>query len=91
MKIEPVSKEGTESVHRVCATVFISHASRERFLASDVCAALEKEGISCWMAPRDVMAGRPYSGQITEAIRDARVLLLILSRESNFMGPKVSP
>jgi hypothetical protein len=35
------------------------------------------------MAPRDVQGGRPYSGQITQAIREARVLLLVLSQASN--------
>jgi TIR domain len=33
--------------------------------------------------PRDVQGGRPYSGQITQAIRETRVLLLILSEAAN--------
>ncbi len=47
--------------------------------ADAVCAALEAENVSCWIAPRDVAGGRPYSGQITQAIRESRVLLLILT------------
>ena len=48
-----------------------------------ICAALETENIGCWIAPRDVAGGRPYSGQITQAIREARVLLLILTGAAN--------
>jgi TIR domain len=63
--------------------VFISHSSDDNTAAEGVCAALEAAGIRCWIAPRDVMAGRPYSGQITEAIRRAEILLLVLSDASN--------
>ena len=63
--------------------VFISYASENKTVADAVCAALEAEDINCWIAPRDVQAGRPYSGQITQAIREARILLLILTRASN--------
>ncbi len=52
-------------------------------MADAVCAGLEAENIGCWMAPRDVQGGRPYSGQITQAIRETRVLLLILSEAAN--------
>jgi hypothetical protein len=63
--------------------VFISHSSDESPAAEGVCVALEAAGIHCWIAPRDVLAGRPYSGQITEAIRRAEILLLVLSQASN--------
>jgi hypothetical protein len=63
--------------------VFISHSSDDSSAAEGVCVALEAAGIPCWIAPRDVLAGRPYSGQITEAIRRAEVLLLVLSQVSN--------
>jgi hypothetical protein len=63
--------------------VFISHSSDESPAAGGVCVALEAAGIHCWIAPRDVLAGRPYSVQITEAIRRAEILLLVLSQASN--------
>jgi hypothetical protein len=63
--------------------VFVSYSSDDEELVGAVCSALEAEAIHCWMAPRDVQGGRPYSGQITQAIREARVLLLILSKASN--------
>ena len=63
--------------------VFVSYSSDDEGIAGAVCAALEAEAIRCWMAPRDFQGGRPYPGQITQAIREARVLLLVLSQASN--------
>jgi len=48
-------------------------------MVSQICSALEKGGIRCWMAPRDIQPGRVYSGAITEAIGEARVALLIVT------------
>src|SRR3984885_4029604 len=63
--------------------VFISYSTEDQTIANAVCAALEVQNIGCWIAPRDVQGGRPYSGQVTQAIREARVLLLVLSKASN--------
>jgi hypothetical protein len=63
--------------------VFISHSTNNRPVANAVCAALEREGIRCWIAPRDVMPGRSYSGEITRAIQQSRAFVLIFSEFSN--------
>ncbi len=63
--------------------VFISYSSEDKAVAFDACRALESAGLTCWIAPRDVMAGRPYSGQIIEAIRRAQAFVLVLSRKSD--------
>src|SRR5436190_7354827 len=63
--------------------VFISHSTNNRSVANAVCAALERDGIRCWIAPRDVMPGRPYSGEITRAIQQSRAFVLIFSEHSN--------
>jgi TPR repeat protein/serine/threonine protein kinase len=63
--------------------VFVSYSSDDEEVAGAVCSALEAGAIHCWMASRDVQVERPYSGQITQAIREARVLLLVLSKASN--------
>jgi serine/threonine protein kinase len=62
---------------------FISYAHEDQTVAEAVRDALEEGGILCWIAPRDVKGGRPYSGQITQAIREAQVLVLVLSSTSN--------
>src|SRR5213075_1051262 len=63
--------------------VFISHSSSNRTIANAVCAALESIGIRCWIAPRDVLPGRSYSGEITRAIQQSRAFVLIFSEHSN--------
>ena len=63
--------------------VFISHSSNNRTVANAVCAALESIGVRCWIAPRDVLPGRSYSGEITRAIQQSRAFVLIFSEHSN--------
>ena len=63
--------------------VFISHSTNNRPVANAVCAALESAAIRCWIAPRDVLPGRSYSGEITRAIQQSRAFVLIFSEQSN--------
>jgi hypothetical protein len=61
------------------AIVFISYASEDKTVADAVCVALEKAGVGCWIAPRDVVPGESYAGAIVHAIDSAKLLVLILS------------
>ena len=63
--------------------VFISHSAQDKSVAEEVCAALEKSGVTCWVAPRDVRPGRSFPGEITRAIQQSKVMVLIFSRHSN--------
>jgi serine/threonine-protein kinase len=63
--------------------VFISHAGDDANVAVEVCALLEKRGLKCWMAPRDVAAGSVWDEAILDAIETSRVFLLILSKSAN--------
>src|SRR5260221_11606498 len=63
--------------------VFISYSNEDKAVADAACAALEAEDIRCWIAPSDVHGCRPYSGPITQAIREARLLRLILTGASS--------
>jgi hypothetical protein len=63
--------------------VFISHSSLDKLAADAVCHGLEARGIRCWMAPRDQIAGRAYGEQITSAISDAQVMVLVFSQNVN--------
>lgn len=63
--------------------VFLSHSAQNRDVAEAVCAALEKAAIRCWVAPRDVRPGRTFPGEITRAIQQSKVMLLIFSGHSN--------
>ena len=62
--------------------VFISHSSQDRAIGEAACAALEKAGHRCWIAPRDIMPGEDYGEAIVDAIRASRIFLLIVSAAS---------
>lgn len=63
--------------------VFISHSAQDKDVAETICGALEEAAIRCWVAPRDVRAGRSFPGEITRAIQQSKVMLLIFSKHSN--------
>lgn len=63
--------------------VFISHSAQDKKSAETICAALEQNGIACWVAPRDVRPGKSFPGEITRAIQQCKVMLLIFSQASN--------
>jgi hypothetical protein len=63
--------------------VFISYAVEDREVADKVCDALERGGIRCWIAPRDVPVGADYEEAIMDGITSSRLLVLVLSAHSN--------
>lgn len=63
--------------------VFISYASTNHTLAEEVLGFLETRGFPCWIAPRNVRAGRDYGEEIITAIEDSAVVVLILSDDAN--------
>jgi hypothetical protein len=50
---------------------FISYAGEDRVIAEAACHALEARGIRCWMAPRDLLAGKDYPEAIIDGINGA--------------------
>src|ERR1700730_4643456 len=52
--------------------VFISYASQDAAVAGALVEALERHGVGCWIAPRDVKAGALYADAIVRAISGAR-------------------
>lgn len=63
-------------------TIFLSHSSRDARFAHELCRLLEDQGISCWMAPRDVPKGAEWDAVIPEAIDNSPGFLLLLSVNS---------
>jgi len=63
--------------------VFISYSSADKKIADATCANLESKGIRCWIAPRDVIPGKNYQGEIIDAIDNAHIMVLIFSSNSN--------
>ena len=44
---------------------------------------LENEGIRCWIAPRDVTPGQTWGEAIVDAIESSKIMVMILSDNSN--------
>jgi len=63
--------------------VFISYSKKDKTVADAVCGTLEKRGIRCWIAPRDVPPGKSWPAAIVEAISNSKVFVLVFSNGSN--------
>jgi hypothetical protein len=63
--------------------VFVSYSSADGAAAEVVCQSLEARGLKCWIAPRDQVAGIPYGQQITAAIKQAKVMVMLFSEQVN--------
>lgn len=80
---EGVRKAGNEK-NEDCKDkyIFISYSSKERETAEMIRDALEKSGISCWMAPESIPTGSEYTEAIVDAIENSSGFLLVLSEDS---------
>jgi TIR domain len=63
--------------------VFISHSSKDKAIAGEICNHLESEGIKCWIAPRDIEAGSDWTTGIMRGIAACRILVLVFSAQAN--------
>ena len=63
--------------------VFVSHSHQDAPAAELIVQALEKRGVTCWMAPRDVPPGGSYAESILNGIESASCFVLIYSQHSN--------
>jgi hypothetical protein len=64
-------------------SAFISYASANREKAEEICASLEKRGLVCWIAPRDIRAGREYGDEIILGLERSAAVVLVLSEAAN--------
>jgi hypothetical protein len=63
--------------------VFISHSSKDKTIADAICARLQEQNITCWIAHRDIVSSTEYAGAIVEAINESSVFVLVFSANSN--------
>ena len=62
--------------------VFISYASQDTVVADAVVLAIERQGLKCWVAPRDVTPGEFYADAIVRALNAARIFVLVLTENA---------
>ncbi|MFO7622199.1 MAG: TIR domain-containing protein [Bacteroidales bacterium] len=63
--------------------VFISYSSLDKTAADTVCSILEQNGISCWMAPRDITPGLDFAEAIIDGIKSSKLFILVYSSNSS--------
>jgi hypothetical protein len=63
--------------------IFISYSQPDRECAFELTNHLEANGISAWIAPRDVSPAAEWAEEIIDAIAAARVMVLVFSASSN--------
>ena len=63
--------------------VFVSYSADDKPSADAVVAGLERHGIRCWIAPRDIGVGKEYGAEIIGGILQCRIMVLIFSHHSN--------
>ncbi len=69
--------------HEDVRDVFVSYATEDQAIADDVRCHLEREGIPCWIAPRDIEPGDNFPAKIVHAIDRSRIFVLVLSTAAN--------
>jgi hypothetical protein len=60
--------------HTGTPDVFISYASQDASVADAVVKAFERQGLTCWIAPRNVTPGAFYGDEIVHAIDAAKAV-----------------
>jgi TPR repeat protein len=73
--------------------LFVSHVAEDRTAAMEIVGELERRGVPCWIAPRNVRPGRPFDDEIVDAIEDSRAMLLVFSdlcNESEYIRREVT-
>jgi len=77
-----MAEGGGEKAGGSTPDVFISYASLDSAVAETACESLEKAGVTCWVAPRDVTPGAFYGDEIVHAIDASKAIVLILSQNA---------
>jgi hypothetical protein len=63
--------------------VYLCYASHDKAAADAICAQLERDGVRCWIAPRDILPQQEWSQSIISALSAAKVFVLVFSSSAN--------
>ena len=63
--------------------IFICYAQEDKVIADAVCAELERRGLRCWYAARDVRQGEDEIAARARAVDDSRLLVLVFTEKVN--------
>lgn len=68
--------------------VFLSYSTSDKLQVLQIRNLLECSGVSCWMGSRNILGGNTFTEEITKAIDQCRVFVLVMSKaaqESNWV------
>lgn len=68
-------------IHNRKPDIFISYSSKDQEIADKIADNLMRAGFQTWIATRDIKEGS-YAKQIMQAIRDAKLFLVVISKNS---------
>lgn len=60
--------------------VFISYSTVDAKTANAICHILEENDLRCWIAPRNITAGKNYAEEIVKAIETTKIVVLVFSK-----------
>ena len=61
---------------------FISYSAEDTTTAMSLLERLERNGLRCWIAPRNIDAGANYADAIVKGIRTSASLIVLISKDS---------
>ena len=67
--------------------LFVSHASHDSAVVQRIVDYLERQGITCWIAGRDIPPRAIYAEAIADAMKNAQACGVIVSRATNASDP----
>ena len=63
--------------------VFVSYSQKDKAIADTIVAALERNHVRCWYAPRDIKPSDDWGDAISKAIEKSRIFLIVFSGSAN--------
>lgn len=63
--------------------IFLSYSSHDVTTAERICEQLEENGVSCFIAPRDIRPGREYAAEIMNGLDGSSAVVLLMSQTAN--------
>lgn len=77
------SESGKQVRSDMAHDVFVSYSTEDSAVANEIVQAIEAAGLRSWIAGRDIPPAANWAGEIEQAIREARAMVLVVSPSFN--------
>src|ERR1700712_3088539 len=62
---------------------FICYSNLDAAIANKIVTALEKAGVTCWIAPRNILTGFTYDASRSQGIKKSTIFVFVFTKSSN--------